>query len=846
MNNIDYKKIVPYIVTILLFIGISLAYFYPQLQGLELATHDQKQWKGGAQEINKVFLENDRIALWSDSMFGGMPAYFVGMFYTHNYIARYISPMITLGLDRPAVYIFWSLVSFFLLTQVLNIKIPIGISGSIGYAFTSYNFVVLAAGHFAKVMALGFMPGILAGALLIRDKKYLLGVSVTALFMSLEMMVNHPQMTYYFFVFFIVIYFILAFFEDLKKGNFKGYITAAVCFGIAVIIGVLPSAAQILTTQEYAPYSIRGKSELTTGLDSSDKTEGLDRSYITNWSGGVSETWALLIPHAKGPGSGPLATHKIALEAVDRQFKKPMESIDSYWGDQPFIGGPMYAGAIMVFLAVLAILTVSGTLKWALVIGSVISLLLSWGKNFPSLTNVFIDYFPLYNKFRAVVSIEIVALFAIPVLAVLVLKNIFQDTDFLSKPLVIFGKKTSWNNRMAIYIAYGLTGGLSFVFWLMPTVFFDFFKSGEELNYVNSLKSSGWQISQIYDLIDNIEAARVALFRSDALRSFIFITLAGSMLFAYVKNKMKATTVLYIIAALVLIDMWGVNTRYMDVKKSFDRKRDVQVPFTKSVADQSILDDTSPDKRVLNISTSTFNETGTSYFHHSIGGYNGAKMKKYQELIERYISSEIQLFRGSMQQVKTDDDLAAIFAQTPILNMLNTKYVIYNPKAPALLNPKAQGGAWFVDDIKWVETADQEIDALSEIDLRTTAVIRNDQREIISNVGDRNGFIRLKNNDLDRLVYVSESETDQVAILSEIWYPKGWIAKIDGIEVPIGRANYLLRSLSIPAGSHEIELVFAPRSYFIGEQIALVGSIILFALLLGSIYVGLIRKNKNA
>lgn len=841
MNNLEFKKVLPYLGIVLFFMAISLAFFYPQLQGKQLATHDQKQWKGGAKELNDKFHSKDEVGLWSNSMFGGMPAYFVVLRSPNNFVAKYVRPLTTLGLERPALYIFWSLISFFILMMVLKVDIPIGLLGSIGYSFTSYNFVILAAGHFAKVMALGYLPGILAGAILIRRKKYLLGGTITALFMSFEMISNHPQMTYYFFVFFIAVYFLLEFVSDLRNKEFKSYIISASIFGVAIIFGILPSASQLLTTQEYTANSTRGKSELTI-TDSADKTTGLDRSYITTWSNGVAETWSLLIPHAKGAGSGKLSDQKAAMSSVDRKFKKQLEGFDAYWGDQPFIGGPMYAGAIIIFLFVLGLFIVDGMLKWSLVIATVITTMLSWGKNFEGLTNFFIDYFPMYNKFRAVVSIEIVSLFAIPVLAALALKKVYGDKEFLSNPLVLFGSKTKFTNETAILFSFALTGGLSLLFWLMPDVFFEFFKEGEYDNYVSSLQKNGWQIAQIDDLLSNVETARISIFKSDALRTFGFILLATGLMMGYVKNKISSNTSLYIIAALVLVDMWGVNTRYMDVEKGFEAKKNVTDPFKMSPVNQAILADKSPDYRVLNIAASTFNETETSYFHHSIGGYNGAKMKKYQEVVERYLSQEIQLFMNGLRGAKTMADLTPVFGRIPILNMLNTKYIIFDPNSAPITNPAAQGGAWFVTQIKWVETADAEMEALGQTNLTTTAVIRKDQKMNIGQVGNGSGTIELISYDMDKMEYHSSSTSDQVAVLSEIWYPVGWSASIDGKEIPISRANYLIRTINVPAGDHSIKLHFSPSSYYIGENIALAGSSIIILLLIGALGLG-VKKN---
>ncbi|MGB1004425.1 MAG: YfhO family protein [Salibacteraceae bacterium] len=834
MNNFNFKKTIPFIGVLLFFITISLGYFYPQMQGKQLATHDQKQWKGGAKELNDKYHDENEVGLWSNSMFGGMPAYFVVLRSPNNFIAKYVRPITSLGIERPAVYIIWSLMSFFLLMMVMRIKIPIAILGSVGYAFTSYNFVIMAAGHFAKVMALGYLPGILAGVILLRNKKYLWGLTVSALFMSFEMISNHPQMTYYFFVFFLVAYFVLAFISDIKKNDVKGYLTSAVLFGIAVILGILPSASQLFTTQEYTSYSTRGKSELTIN-SKEDATTGLDRSYITNWSGGIAETWSLLIPNAKGPGSGKLSDNETAVKSVDKQFKKTLDNVDAYWGDQPFIGGPMYAGAIIMFLFVLGLFLVDGILKWSLVFAAVITTMLSWGKNFPGLTNFFIDYFPMYNKFRAVVSIEIVALFAFPVIGALALKKFFSDGDFLNQPMEIFGKKLKYSNSVALIFAFAFTGGVSFLFWLMPTTFFDFFKAGEYENYVTSLQSNNWPAGQIDDLLNTIETARIAVFKADALRSFGFILLAAGAMFGFAKQKLQANTVMYALIALVLLDMWTVNTRYMNVKDGFESKRKVTEPFAIAPVNKAILADKTPGHRVLNIAANTFNETGTSYFHHSIGGYNGAKLKNYQELVEFHLSKEIQMFMTTLRGAKSQNDLLGAFENTPVLNMLNTKYIIYDPNSKPIVNTNAQTSAWFVNNIKWVETADEEILALNQVDLKSTAIIRNDQKEFVGNIGNGKGEIELVSYDADKLEYKSNATTDQVAVLSEIWYPVGWTATIDGKEVPISRANYLLRTINVPAGEHIIKLEFAPSSYYTGEIIALIGSVIIVILILAAI-----------
>lgn len=844
MKDFDFKKALPTIGALLFFVAISLAFFYPQLQGEKLATHDQKQWKGGASELNEKYREGE-IRLWTNSMFGGMPAYYVSMHYNTNIIAKYVRPWTSLGIDRPAIYIIWGLVSFFILLQVLRVNLPVSILGAVGYAFTSYNFVVLVAGHFAKVLALAYLPGILAGLILLKRKQRLWGFTLVALFMSFEMISNHPQMTYYFFVFFLVIYFGLMFFDYLKKGAVKEYFVVGGLFSGAVILGILPSMAQLMTTKEYTAHSTRGKSELTI-TNTEDSTSGLDRSYITNWSGGIAETWSLILPNAKGPGSGRLADHKGAMKTVDRQYKKALEGVDAYWGDQPFIGGPMYAGAIIMFLFVLGLFIVEGKLKWTIISSTVIVTMLSWGKNFPGLTNFFIDYFPMYNKFRAVVSIEIVALFAIPLLAALALAKLIKNKELVNEPLTLLGKETKYNNMMAIYASFALTGGVMLLFWLIPGSLFEFFKADEFNNYVSTLKQNGWQMAQITELLNNVESARMVLFKSDALRSFAFITVAFALIWAYTRNKLQANTLGYLLALLVLVDMWGVNTRYVDLDESFVASKNEANPFPLTAASQQILADKSPDYRVLNVAVSTFNETGTSNFHHSIGGYNGAKLKKYQELIDFYISKEIQTFLTGLRGAKSAADVMPLFSQMPILNMLNTKYVIYNPQSGPILNNQAQGGAWFVDNVNWVPTADDEMMRLADVDLSREAVIREDQKDIVGNVGDGMGSIRMVTYDLDYLEYQTSSNADQIAVFSEIWYPEGWVAKIDGEEVAIGRANYLLRTIKVPAGSHQITFEFKPASFYTGEKIALAGSLLLILSMAGSLFMWFKAAKKEA
>lgn len=838
-----FKKALPYIGVVAFFAAISLMFFHPQLKGEKLATHDQKQWKGGAQENKEIKEETGEFPLWSNSMFAGMPAYYVYFPQPDNLINTYIKPIFTLGLERPALYIVWALLSFFFLAYVLKIPWPIAVMGSIGYAFSTYTFIVLEAGHFAKVVALGFLPALFAGALLIKQKKYLMGFTVTGLLMSFEITANHPQMTYYFFIFFLAIYFLLELIEQVKKKETKAFFVWAGLFAGAVVLGVLPSSTQLLTTQEYTPYSTRGQSELTAKADQADQTTGLDRSYINMWSNGIDETWQLLIPNAKGGASGAISNNKKALEAVNPRFRQNMSGVDSYWGDQPFVGGPMYAGAVIMLLFVLGLFVLDGTLKNAIIISSVFTVVLSWGGNFSGFTDLFVDYFPMYNKFRAVASIQTVALFAIPLLATLALYKLITEKELLKQPLVIFGKKTKYTNAMALYASFILTGGIAAIFGIAPDVFFDFYKSGELQNLTSQLKSAGFNAAQTDGFLEAVETARRTLFTADAWRTFGLTAVALLILVVFSRGSIKGNMAAISMAVLVLLDMWSVNQRYVDVEAAFEPAKKVDVPFVASAADLEIQKDPT-HFRVLNVSVSTFNETGTSFFHNSMGGYSGAKLKKYQELVDNYIGNEIGQIKQGMQQVQSFEDVGNLLRDKQVLNMFNTKYIIYNPGAQPLMNQQAFGNAWFAKNIAWVESADDEMAGLGKNDLRTTAVVRRDQEAVLGGESSYSGegTITLAQYGVDEMVYSSNSSEDQLAVFSEVWYPEGWTAYIDGEVAEIARVNYTLRGLKVPAGQHEIVFEFAPSSYATGVGLAYAGSAVLLLLILGTVFM----EYKNA
>ncbi len=837
MKNIQWKQALPYLGAIAGFVVLALVYFSPQLSGKVLDTHDFKQWYGSAEEGRTHYEETGELALWTNSQFGGMPAYYVFMRYPSN-IIRTIKPIFTFGIDRPAGYFIMAMLTSFILGLALRMKPPAAIFLAIAYSFTSYLFVITAAGHFAKTNALSYLPGILAGMILIYRGKAWIGAAVTALFFCLELIAIHPQMTYYFAVFFLVPYVVYEAILQVKDGQLKQFVIRSFIIGGALLIGLLPNASQLWITKEYSTYSTRGKSELT--MKGGESTSGLDKSYILNWSNGIGETWSLMMANAKGGASGVIAENKTAMAAVPQRFKPVMSSVDQYWGDQPFTGGPMYSGALVVFLFVLGAFVVRNRLKWVIIGATLITVLLSMGSNLMGLSEFFIDYFPLYNKFRAVVSIQTVAHFCLPLMAALFLSELYQNPKLLQEKWSIPNLKAPYTKHHAMWLAFLFTGGFAFAFWLMPTTFFDFFKDGEMNRYMSQLQGAGWSGGHIDQFLGAVESARVALFKADALKAAVLCALGAGLLWAINKDKLKVGTGILIFAGITLVDLWMVNRTYLnDSNFVAERKRDQ--PFPKQPANEAILQDKDLDYRVLNLSVSTFNETGTSFFHKSIGGYHGAKMKKYQELIEYQISGEIQQLGSALNNARSMSDLNNALASANVLNALNTKYIIANPGSQPIKNEFANGNAWFVDRVELVPTADEEIERIGNVNLKTTAVVRDIYRDKVGQTSS--GQIELIGYEPDHLTYKSSASGDGLVVFSEVYYPVGWEVTIDGEKAQMIPVDYTLRGLQVPAGEHSIEFQFRPSSYYTGEKLALVGSFLMLIVFVGGIVQGLRKEN---
>ena len=777
------KKIGPHLMVLLLFMSISFVYFSPLLEGKMLDMHDIKQWQGMSKEVVDFHEKTGENALWTNSMFSGMPAYQIATWSDANLI-QYVVKVITLGMPRPASLLFLYLLGFYILLLSLKVDYRLAAVGAIAFAFSSYFFIIIQAGHMTKAHAIAYVPMVVAAVLYTYRGKMLLGGVLTALTVALEIYANHLQITYYLALMLLIIG-LVQFVKDLKAKNLVDFAKRTGVLLVAALLASGTAFTNLATTMEYGKDSTRGKSELTTNLD--NKTTGLDKDYATQWSYGIAETFTLLIPNFHGGASqGELTTESETYQAIKStpNAKQLIKQLPLYWGDQPGVGGPTYAGAIVIFLFVLGLFFVKSEMRIWLVMATIMSIMLAWGKNFMGLTELFLDYFPGYNKFRAVSMILVIAEFTIPLLGFVAL-NKFLSSDKLEN-----------EKEKTLKLAFYIVGGITLLFALIPSLFFDFV-GGQDA----SLEKNGWPI-------DALQSDRAGLLSADAWRSFIFIVLTFVTLWLFLKNQLQSKYVILIVGVLVLADMWTVNKRYLN-NDNFASKRKVEKPYQASQADQQILNDKDPNFRVFNQTVSTFNDASTSYFHKSIGGYHGAKLKRYQELIENHIA------KGNMA----------------VLNMLNTKYFI-SQQGQVQQNPGAMGNAWFVNNVNIVANADAEIAALNGFNADSTAIV--DTRfsdQIIENLDNSNATINLKEYKPNYLKYTSSSTKDGIAIFSEIYYDKGWNAYIDGELKPHFRANYVLRGMQIPAGNHLVEFKFEPSTYKTGETVALASSAILLLLL---------------
>jgi len=827
------KQILPDILAIILFAILSFAYFFPaDTEGRILYREDASAGRGMGKEIQDYKAKTGKTTRWTNSLFGGMPTYQSAPSYSSQTMLNKAVDAYHLWMPVYVWYLFVYFLGFYILLRAFDFRQSLAALGSIIWAFSSYFLIIIAAGHIWKVMALAYLPPMIAGVVLAYRGKYVWGFIVTAIFAAFEVNANHVQMTYYYL--FIILFMIIAYFvEALREKQLPRFAKATAVCAAGAVLGILMNISNLYHTWQYSQETMRGKSELVKADKANQTDDGLERDYITQWSYGIGETWTLLVPDTKGGSSSiPLASHTKAMEKADNNYIGIYQQMGTYWGEQPMTSGPVYVGAFVLMLFILALFIVKGPMKWALLAATILSILLSWGKNFMGFTNFFIDYIPMYSKFRTVSSILVIAEFTIPLLAMLGLKKIIDDPDLLTRKIKY------------VYISFALTAGIALLFAIAPGMFFSNYVSTNEMRQL----SQAIPQEHLMPLTENLRTVRKAIFTADAWRSFFIILIGTLILLLYKAKKLKAEWTVGALAVLCLVDMWQVDKRYLN-DEMFVEASVKDNPIQMTPADEHILQDKALDYRVLNLSTNTFNENETSYFHKSIGGYHAAKLRRYQELIEAHIVPEMQnLFKavaeanGDMQQINGD----SIY---PVINMLNTKYFIFplqNNQTVPIQNPYTYGNAWMVDKVTYVDNANAELDALSKIDLRHEAVADKSFADILKESRQQGNasVVEIKEYEPNRLVYEVNSDNGGVLVFSEIYYP-GWTCEVDGQETELGRVDYVLRAVNVQAGKHKVELKFFPKSIDKTETIAYIAYAIL---LLAIIAVALLewRKKKKS
>ncbi len=800
------KRCLPDVLAVLLFAVIAFAYFFPaDTEGRILYQHDAAAGRGMGNEINEYRERVGETPRWTNVLFSGMPTYQMAPSYDSADVITKLDNIFHLWLPDYVMLVFSYLLGFYIMLRAFNFRQSLAVLGSVIWAFSSYFFIIIAAGHIWKVMALIYLPPMIAGVALAYRGKLLWGFLLTALFSALEIHANHVQMTYYYL--FIILFMVIAFLvEAIKAKRLADFWKATGVCAAGALLGICMNISNLYHTWEYSHESMRGKSELVKEQSENQTSSGLERDYITQWSYGIGETWTLLVPNAKGGASVPLSRNEVAMKHADSNYVPIYQQLGQYWGEQPGTSGPVYVGAFVLTLFILGLFIVKGPMKWALLSATVLSILLSWGHNLMWFTNLFIDHVPMYAKFRTVASILVIAEFTIPLLAMLALKKIVDEPEILKK-------KTKF-----VYASFGLTGGFALLFALLPGLFFPGYVSSAEMSALGNLPAE-----HVQPLLANLTEMRKAMFTADCWRSF-WIIVAGTLLVLLFKaHKLKAGAMVATITALCLLDMWQVNKRYLN-DDMFVEKSVRETPVQMTDTERRILEDKELYYRVLNCATNTFNENETSYYLKSIGGYHAAKLRRYQEMIEAYISPEMRSLFGALANSMGDMSRVDGDSIFPVLNMLNAKYFIMPLQAGGttpVLNPYAYGNAWFVDKVNYVDNANQELDMVGTIDLRHEAVADRKFSETLGQARqqDSTSVARLTAYDADRLTYDVSSAQGGVLVFSDIYYP-GWTATVDGKNVPVGRVNYILRAINIEPGDHTVVLSFHPKSVDVTEAIA--------------------------
>ena len=812
------KKCLPDVLAVLLFAVLAFAYFFPaDIEGRILYRHDASAGRGAGQEGIEYLQKTGERSRWTNALFGGMPTYQMAPSYGSTNLLTKAVDAYHLWLPENVWFVFAYLLGFYILLRAFDFRQHLAALGSIIWAFSTYFLIIIAAGHIWKVWALAYLPPMIAGLVLAYKGRYLWGLLLTAIFTAFEINANHVQMTYYYL--FIILFLIIAWFvEAIQQKQLVRFAKATgVCIAGAAI-GVCINLSNLYHTWQYSQESMRGKSELVKKNSQNQTSSGLERDYITQWSYGIDETWTLLIPNTKGGASMPLSESKTAMDKADPNYESIYQQIGQYWGEQPGTSGPVYVGAFVMMLFILGLFIVKGPVKWALLAATILSILLSWGRNFMGFTDFFLDYVPMYAKFRTVASILVIAEFTIPLLAMLALKEVMS------------GEVKKEKLKVPLIVSFVLTGGVAMLFSLMPSFFFDSFISSSEMRALQTLPPE-----HIQPLISNLTEMREAVFTADCLRSFYIILVGTGLLLAFLWGKLKKEYTIGIILVLCLVDLWTVNKRYLN-DDMFVPKSEREAPQEKSQTDELILRDTSLDYRVLNLASNTFNENETSYYHKSIGGYHAAKLRRYQEMIETYINPEMQQLFGAVSEAGGDMTQVNGDSICPVLNMLNTKYFIFplqGGQTVPIQNPYVYGNGWFVDQITYVDNANKEIETVGKIDLRHQAVADVKFKTQLGEaaVQDTASIVKITSYEPNRLTYDVNSGKGGVLVFSEIYYP-GWTATVDGQSVELGRVNYILRAIHIKPGQHQVELAFFPKSVDMTETVAYIAFAILLLILI--------------
>ena len=826
MNTL--KKCLPDAIVIVIFAVISFAYFFvPVSQGKILFRHDSQASVGLGQELTQYEQRTGEVTRWTNSVFSGMPTYQISPSYNSTDGLSAVMSAYHLWLPDYVWFIFAYLLGFYILLRAFNFRQSLAALGSIIWAFSSYFLIIIAAGHLWKVMALAYLPPMIGGVVLAYRGKYLWGFIVTAVFTAFEIKANHVQMTYYYL--FIVLFMVIAYLvQAIREKRLQHFFKASGILIAAALIGIAINISNLYHTWEYQKESMRGKSELTKANSANQTSSGLDRDYITQWSYGIDETLTLLVPDAKGGASVPLSQNATAMAKanpeVENMLPQLYEAIPQYFGTQPGTSGPVYVGAFVLFLFVLGLFIVKTPIKWALLAATALSILLSWGHNFMGFTNFFLDYVPMYAKFRTVASILVIAEFTIPLLAALALKRIVDEPTVLTK------------NMKYVYASFALTAGVALAIALMPSMMGPFV-SDQERQMLSGIQGMTPDVQNM--MLSSIATMRGAMVSADAWRSIVIIIIGVAMLLLFKVQKIKAIYLIVGISALCLIDLWQVDKRYLN-DEMFVPKSERDTPQQATATDLQILKDKSLSYRVLNFASGAFNENNTSYFHKSIGGYHPAKLRRYQEMIDKYIAPEMQTAMQAIANkggIMSEVDGRKLF---PILNMLNAKYFIVPLQGNAttsIQNPYAQGNGWFVDKLTYVADANAEYAGVGKIDVSHEAVADKKFEPILgqTQTNDSTARVVLTKYEPNNMTYTVNSTKGGVVVFSEVYYP-GWTATIDGQPAELGRVNYILRALNVKAGKHEVVLDFHPTSISTTETIAYAALIVLLLAICVAIY----------